>query len=64
MMLTIFGYKAVGPSPRVRGKLAHAALHDFNPGSIPTCAGETIVQHPFQPLIKVHPHVCGGDDDE
>ena len=50
-----------GPSPRARGRPSPGVRHPGIPGSIPACAGETLVRTLGQVLAWVHPRVRGGD---
>ena len=50
-----------GRSPRVRGGLHHRLAGGRVLGSIPACAGGTILFMFHCLLIKVDPRVCGGD---
>ena len=50
----------IGLSPRVRGNLRDADLHDDRGGSIPACAGEPLERFGAAELAGVYPRVCGG----
>ncbi|CAK0741950.1 hypothetical protein CCP2SC5_1130013 [Azospirillaceae bacterium] len=50
-----------GRSPRVRGKLGNASFMDLASGSIPACAGETVIAVSFGLGVWVDPRVCGGN---
>ena len=52
-----------GPSPRVRGKLAGIAMQRTLGTSIPECAGETSWMTGRTPSNRVHPRVCGGNQE-
>ena len=53
--------RAVGPSPRVRGKLLNGQLASVNQRSIPARAGETTTAARGQSVPQVHPPACGGN---
>ena len=55
------GRVAAGPSPRVRGKLPHAADLWLIERSIPARAGETRVEGARRRGNRVHPRACGGN---
>ena len=50
-----------GLSPRVRGKRDFADLSADTWGSIPACAGETMVGTRWRKAKRVYPRVCGGN---
>ena len=50
-----------GPSPRVRGKRTAQGSEAREGGSIPACAGETVVGDALLEMLEVHPRVCGGN---
>ena len=52
-----------GLSPLVRGKRDICAITSVSCGSIPACAGETIVHSFSGPVLRVYPRLCGGNDD-
>ena len=52
--------RALGPSPRVRGKPPTACATAASSGSIPACAGEAAIGGDWRPPMTVHPRVCGG----
>jgi len=49
-----------GLSPRVRGHPRPLRRPGRRPGSIPTCAGASIIESTSTLPKKVYPHVCGG----
>src|SRR5215475_7610837 len=52
-----------GPSPRVRGRLAHVSLAHCAYGTIPARAGETQQEFVLTWHYRDHPRACGGDVD-
>ena len=52
----------MGLSPRVRGRISGLGLDVARLGSIPTCAGQTLMAVTLVPVTMVYPHVCGADD--
>ena len=51
--------RALGSSPRVRGKPSISRLRPASGGLIPACAGKTVCPHPAPLLAGAHPRVCG-----
>ena len=51
----------VGLSPLVRGKLFSFVSCFFHFGSIPACAGETVMASAISSLSGVYPRLCGGN---
>ena len=49
-----------GLSPRVRGNLGFLFFSDLMAGSIPACAGESLVNVYYGVMRRVYPRVCGG----
>ena len=56
--ITIPG-RAIGSSPRVRGKLEEQKGKFGGKGLIPACAGKTWTGNPSWPSSSAHPRVCG-----
>ena len=52
----------LGPSPRVRGKLADIGYGFAYRGSIPARAGETARAEALLDRHEVHPRACGGNE--
>ena len=50
-----------GLSPRVRGKRWPQGIREGQGGSIPACAGETIILYRLAIQPEVYPRVCGGN---
>ena len=58
MMTT--GERALGTSPRVRGKRSEPGHPLLYRGYIPACAGEAVRTAVPKSTSGVHPRVCGG----
>ena len=56
--------KAVGLSPRVRGKRPHPTIGKQRRRSIPACAGETCRLLSLACRLGVYPRVCGGNGNQ
>jgi len=52
--------RAKGLSPRVRGHHAPARTARITPGSIPACAGASLMGGTISSTVEVYPRVCGG----
>jgi hypothetical protein len=59
-IVELAGERAVGPSPRMRGRLCRIGARNFRIGSIPAHAGAPIWRRMLTFVARVHPRACGG----